>query len=115
MDISGKWIYMEDFEYGKSEGEVDFIQAGKQVIGIFTFTERVENEYKIDVTEKVKATISDGKVLLQSIEVSALQDGRLIDYLPNTFDGHLVSENKLVGSTYDNEDVCGVFILERDI
>lgn len=113
MNISGIWTYKEDFEYGNSEGEVDLTQTGNEVSGIFSFTEEVEDNYKIDVIEKVKGTISDGKVLFESIEVKALQNGKEIAYLPNTFEVHLVSENKMVGSTYDSEDVCGVFVLEK--
>lgn len=113
MNISGIWTYNEDFGFGESEGKVELTQVGSEVSGTFTFTENVENNYKIDVTEKVKGTISDEKVLLESIEVTAFQNNKAIDYLPNNFEVHLVSENKLVGSTYDSEDVCGVFILER--
>lgn len=113
MNISGTWTYNEDFEYGKSKGEVELTQVGKKVSGIFIFTEEVENDYKINVTEEIQGTIADGKVLLESIKVNALQDGRIIEYLPNNFEVHLVSENKLVGSTFDSEDVCGVFVLER--
>jgi hypothetical protein len=113
MNISGIWTYKEDFGFGESEGEVEFTQIGSEVSGTFTFTENVENDYKIDVTEKVKGTISDGKVLLESIEVIALQNNKEIDYLPNNFEIHRILENKLVGSTFDSEDVCGVFVLER--
>jgi hypothetical protein len=113
MDITGTWKYTEDFEYGKSEGQVELIQAGNEVIGIFTFTEEVEDHYKIDVVERVNGTISEGKVLLKSFKVSAKQDGKEIDYLPNTFEVTLVSEYKLVGSAYDSEDICGVFVLEK--
>jgi hypothetical protein len=113
MNISGIWIYNEDFGFGKSEGEVKITQAENEVTGTFTFTEKVENAYKIDVVEKAKGIIYDGKVLLESIEVTALQNNKVIEYLPNSFEAHLVSENKLVGSTFDSEDVCGVFVLER--
>lgn len=113
MNISGKWSYSEDFEFGKSIGEVILQQDGEIVKGTFTFTEEVEGDYKIDVTEKVQGTIVDGKVLLESVEVKATQNNHEIHYLPNTFDVFLVSENKLVGSTYDSEDVCGVFVMER--
>ncbi|NQU51999.1 MAG: hypothetical protein HQ522_05625 [Bacteroidetes bacterium] len=113
MNITGNWIYKEDFEFGKSEGKVEITQTGNEVIGTFTFTEKVENNYEIEVVEKTKGTISDAKVLLESTEVTALQDDKEIDYLPNCFEVHLVSEDKLVGSTYDSEDVCGVFVLER--
>ncbi|MEN8116072.1 MAG: hypothetical protein ABFS16_03795 [Bacteroidota bacterium] len=113
MNISGTWKYNEDFGHGKSAGEVKLTQNGTEVTGIFTFTEKVENDYEINVVEKVRGTISEGKVLLESIEVTATQNGCSIDYLPNNFEVHLVSDNKLVGSTNDSEDVCGVFVLER--
>jgi len=115
MNISGIWTYEEDFEFGKSIGEVELMQTGNVVSGVFSFTEEVENEYKIDITEKVKGVISDDKVRLESIEVKAKQNQKAINYLPNTFDVYLVSENKLVGSTFDSEDVCGVFVMERKV
>ncbi|PLX20251.1 MAG: hypothetical protein C0599_09415 [Salinivirgaceae bacterium] len=113
MNITGTWSYTEDFEFGKSIGKVELTQTGNDVIGTFSFTEEVEGDYKIEVVEKVKGTISDGKVLLKSFEVKATQDNKEITYLPNSFEVFLVSENKLVGSTYDSEDVCGVFVMER--
>jgi hypothetical protein len=113
MDITGCWTYNEDFEYGTSLGEVELKQVKNEVTGIFTFTEKVEDNYEIEVTETVKGIVSEGKVLLESVAVTAKQNGIEIEYLPNTFEVHLVSENKLVGSTYDSEDVCGVFVLER--
>jgi hypothetical protein len=113
MNITGNWSYKEDFEFGKSIGKAELNQIGNDVTGTFSFTEEVEGDYKIEVVEKVKGTISDGKVLLESVEVKATQDNKEIEYLPNSFEVFLVSENKLVGSTYDSEDVCGVFVMER--
>ena len=114
MDISGKWSYKEDFGFGKSEGTVDFVQAGDEVIGHFIFTESVDDEYVIDVSEKVKGTMKVGKLLLQSFEVEALENDKKVEYSPNTFEIQLISANKMVGSTYDIEGVCGVFVLERE-
>ena len=113
MNITGAWTYNEDFEFGKSNGKVDLQQDGDRVNGIFTFTEEVENEYKIEVIEKVQGTIVNERVLLESVEVKALQNNKEIHYLPNCFDVFLVSENKLVGSSYDTEEICGVFVMER--
>ncbi|NOQ25164.1 MAG: hypothetical protein GQ564_07350 [Bacteroidales bacterium] len=113
MNIKGVWSYNEDFEFGKSTGEVELQQLDDKVSGIFTFTEEVEKDYKIEVVEKVQGTIINGKVLLESVEVKATQNNKEIHYLPNCFDVFLVSENKLVGSTYDSEEVCGVFVMER--
>ena len=113
MDITGVWTYQEDFGFGKSSGKVELQQEGNKVSGVFSFTEMVENDYTIDVIEKVEGIIANQKILLESIEVKALQNNQSINYLPNNFDIYLVSENKLVGSTFDSEDVCGVFVMER--
>lgn len=113
MDISGVWEYSEDFEFGTSVGEVEITQHGNEVSAVFRFTEEVKNDYKIEVVEKTQGTIAENKVLLKSIEVRATENDREISYLPNNFEVFLVAENKLVGSTYDSEDVCGVFVLER--
>lgn len=115
MNISGSWTYKEDFEYGNSVGEVELTQTGNDVSGVFSFTEEVENNYSIQVTEKVKGILSDGKLLLESVEVKALQNGREINYLPNTFETHRITENQIIGSTFDSEDVCGVFVLTRKV
>ncbi len=115
MNISGNWTYSEDFEYGNSRGEVELNQFGDEVSGVFKFTEEVENDYRIEVIEKVKGTFTDGKLLLESVEVKALQNGREINYLPNTFEVHRITENQIIGSTFDSEDVCGVFVLERKV
>lgn len=113
MNISGKWSYKEDFEFGKSVGEVELSQIESNVTGTFTFTEEVEGDYKIEVKETVEGTIAGQKLLLESIAVDAFQNGKKISYLPNNFEIYLTSENELVGSTYDSEDVCGVFVMER--
>lgn len=113
MNITGTWTYKEDFEFGSSVGVVKLIQSGNEVSGILEFTEKVEDDYEIEVTEKVSGIISEGKLLLNSMEVTAIQENRSVDYLPNNFEVHLVSDNKLVGSSYDSENVCGVFVMER--
>ena len=115
MNIAGKWSYREDFGLGKSEGEVILFQTGNKVSGKFIFTEKVENDYEILVTETVEGTFFENRLLLESTEVKALQDEKEIEYLPNNFEVFLVSESKLVGSTYDCENVCGVFVMEKEV
>ncbi|MCY1720049.1 hypothetical protein OU798_06830 [Prolixibacteraceae bacterium Z1-6] len=113
MNISGNWTYSEDFEYGNSAGEVKITQTGNNVSAVFTFTEKVENDYEIDVIEKVQGTITDGNILLESTAVKATQDNKEIEYIPNTFEIHRISGTKIIGSSYDHDNVCGVFVLER--
>ncbi len=114
MNVTGMWKYKEDFEFGNSVGEVRLVQMDDTIFGEFNFTEIVEDDYEIVVFERLKGKIFEGKATLESIEVLAKENGKIVDdYIPNNFELHLVSENKLVGSSYDAENVCGVFTLER--
>jgi hypothetical protein len=113
MDLTGNWNYSEDFEFGNSKGECKITQENNSVFAEFHFTEQVSGDYKIDVYEKTKGEIIDGKLLLESIEVLATDGEKNIGYLPNTYELHLVSDKKLVGSTFDDEIVCGVFVLDK--
>lgn len=112
MNISGTWNYSEDFEFGKSFGKAELKQNDTEISGVFTFTEEVQGDYRIEVSEHVKGYLKDGKVDLKSTKVTAKQNGNPIHYLHNTFEIKHISENRLVGSTYDSEGVCGVFVLE---
>lgn len=114
MNVTGMWKYTEDFEFGKSIGEVRLVQIEDSLYGEFNFTERVEDDYEIEVFEKVKGKIIEGKAILESTEVIAKENNEIVkDYIPNNFELHLISDNKLVGSSYDAENVCGVFTLEK--
>jgi len=114
MNVTGLWKYTEDFEFGNSVGEVRLVQMDDSLYGEFNFIEKVEDDYEIVVFEKVKGKIFEGKAVLESTEVIAKENGRVVDdYIPNNFELHLISNDKLVGSSYDAENVCGVFILER--
>jgi hypothetical protein len=114
MNVTGLWKYTEDFEFGNSVGEVRFVQMDDSLYGEFNFTEKVDDDYEIVVFEKVKGKIVEGKAVLESIEVLAKENDKVVDdYIPNNFELHLISEDKLVGSSYDAENVCGVFTLER--
>ena len=114
MNVTGLWKYKEDFEFGKSEGEVRLVQMEDTLYGEFNFTEKVEDDYEIVVFEKVKGKIIEGIAVLESIEVLAKENDRVVeDYIPNNFEVHLISEDKLVGSSFDADNVCGVFTLER--
>ena len=114
MNVTGLWKYKEDFEFGNSVGEVRLVQMEDTLNGEFNFTEKVEDDYEIVVFEKVKGKIIGGKAILESIEVLAKENDRVVDdYIPNNFELHLISDDKLVGSSYDAENVCGVFTLER--
>ena len=117
MNISGNWNYKEDFEYGVSIGNVKLFQKESKVSGEFSFIEKVNNndtdDYELDILEKVEGYLVKDKLLLESISVVAKSKGIVVEYLPNNFELHIVSDTKIVGSTYDSDTVCGVFVMDK--
>ncbi len=113
-NLSGKWSYSEDFGMGNSSGEVILFHDGNTLTAEFVFTEKVDNGYEIRVEETAIGEIIDGKAILESSEVNAWnKEGELVKYLPNNFEINIMSETKIVGSTYDQDLVCGVFIMNK--
>jgi len=113
MNLTGNWKYSEDFGAGNSVGEVVLLQKDEMLYAEFNFVEQIDGDYRIEVFEKLHGEIKENKVLLESIEVIARNSEGEIKYMPNSFDVHIVSENKLVGSSFDADNVCGVFTMER--
>lgn len=113
MDITGKWTYNENFDFGESVGLAELVQNGEVVSGVLYYIETVEGDYEIEVEEHVKGSITEKRLVLNSISVCAKEKGVEVEYNPNVFDIHLSSETKIVGSTYDKEGVCGVLVMEK--
>lgn len=113
MNIEGTWTYHEDFEYGTSTGMVKLTQKGNEVEALFSFTEQVEDDYCIKVEEQARGGVKGNKLVLKSLRCEAYQGDRPIEYLPNNYEIYLTSATRLVGSTYDEANVCGVFVLEK--
>ena len=113
MNLTGNWKYNEDFGAGNSVGEVVLLQKDKMLYAEFNFVEQIEGDYRIEVFEKLQGEIKDNKVLLESIEVVARNNEGEIKYMPNSFEVHIVTEKRLVGSSFDADNVCGVFTMER--
>ncbi len=113
MNLTGNWSYSEDFGAGNSTGEVILKQVEDKLYADFSFVEEIDGDYRIEVQEKLEGEIKNSEVLLKSMEVIARNKNGIIKYLANSFEVHIVSENKLVGSSFDTDNVCGVFIMER--
>ncbi len=113
-DLNGKWNYSEDFGMGNSIGEVTLFHNDNTLKAEFVFTEKVDNGYEIRVEETCIGEIADGKAVLESSEVKAWnKEGELVKYLPNNFEMNIMSGTKIVGSSYDQDLVCGVFIMNK--
>ncbi len=112
-NITGTWIYSEDFGFGNDKGKAVLKQDGKKVTGAFEYTERIDDEEPFEVRQMIEGDF-DGELLeIKGVSVE-LSEGCDIVYNLDEWEGRLTEEGKIVGSSFDAEGLCGVFVLERE-
>lgn len=114
QDISGKWSFTEEFECGIDKGFAFFTQDDGIITGFLEYEEAIEGDDPFIVRQEISGTIQGNKINLQGIKAIA-PNGSIIDnYNLDTLEGTLTHEGKIVGHSFDSEDICGVFVLVRE-
>ncbi len=113
MNVTGKWIFKEDFSFGKDEGEAELKQVGSEITGTLKFTEFIDEEPPFEVKCELKGSLNGNKILLHVVSYEILNSTIQIEYFPEVRDGIINANGQIVGSSEDEQGVCGVFILEK--
>lgn len=113
IDINGRWKYSEDFGFGTDEGFAQLKENNGQIHGFLEYTENIDDDEPFTIRQHVTGEIEDDKLYLNGISYEILNGDEDITYNLDTWEGLITSEGKIVGSTFDNEEVFGVFVLER--
>lgn len=112
-DISGKWKFSEEFECGTDEGYAYLTQKGEAINGYLEYKEAIEDEEPFMVKQVVSGTIHNNQISLKGDSVASPDGSPITNYNLDTMQGTLTHEGKIVGHSFDSEDICGVFVLER--
>ncbi len=107
MDISGTYEFTEDFGFGKDKGEAILHQMNDILEGKLSFTEYIDEEEPFKVTCDLKGTINGNEV---EFNVENCQTGGE-EYYPEVRNGIINNKGQIVGSSVDEQGVCGVFVL----
>lgn len=112
-NLTGKWNFTEEFECGIDRGFAILEHNGDKITGYLEYEECIEDEEPFMVRQMVEGTIHGNSVVLRGVEV-LYPDGKPIpNYNLDILEGTYTHEKKIVGHTYDSEDVCGVFVMTR--
>lgn len=113
QDISGEWKFSEEFECGTDDGIAYFEQNGNAITGYLEYIEKIEDEEPFDVRQEVSGELAGHQITLQGVKATAKDGSELKGYNLDTLEGTLTHEGKIVGHSFDSEDICGVFVLKR--
>lgn len=113
MDLTGKWNFSEDFSFGKDKGVVRLTQLGNILTGELEFTESIEEATPFKVKCLMKGSVEGKSVKLNVVSFQILESQEPIDYYPETREGIVNDQGQIVGSSEDEQGICGVFVMDR--
>ena len=113
MSLNGKWIYSEDFKFGINKGIAQLYQTDKNITGTMIYTEIIEKEPPFTIKCHLKGLVSNNNIEIKILDCEIIDGDRNIEFVLGKLNGSINSKGDIVGSTIDNDGVCGVFTLER--
>ena len=113
MNISGKWFFKEEFETGVSSGIATLTQEDNRIWGEIEMTENIKGEAPLHLIQKLSGIILDRKIVLKGTGYKILNGGDYkSEYSLDNWEGNINSEGKIIGSSIDQEGICGIFVME---
>ena len=111
--LSGKWLYEEDYSYGKAKGELFFKQIGGKLIGKIIFLENVDTSNSVMVQEFLEGKINGSRIVFQAIEYDIIHSKEKIDYELDCWKGVLLNEYTIEGESIDSQGMYGNFTFQK--
>ena len=113
MDLSGSWSIKEDFSRGLTSGIVKFIQKGNKLTGTMDVTETIEDEAPIQVKQTIEGHIEENRITFKALDFKIINGPDDAEYCLDNWEGTMNSIGQIIGSSIDEQGLCGVFIMER--
>lgn len=114
MDISGNWLFKEEFETGVSTGTAKLFQEGNRLWGEILMTENIKGKSPLHLVQNLAGIVFERKIVLKGVSYNILNGGDdKTEYSLDNWEGSINSEGKIIGSSIDHQGVCGIFVMER--
>ena len=113
MDLSGKWLFKEDFETGINSGVAIINQDEDQISGKLNLTEKLFDESPIQLEQTFEGLIMGKKVIFKGKAFRLINGPDDCEYALDSWEGTINSEGNIIGSSIDQHGICGVFTMER--
>lgn len=114
FDITGKWLFSEEFDYGRDSGFAEFKVVNEQIVGFLEYVELIDGEDPFKIKQWVEGYLDGSLFYMKGVSYEILHGEEGISYNLDSWEGAITMEGKIVGSSYDNEEIFGVFVLERE-
>lgn len=114
MNLTGNWIFKEEFETGVNVGFAHLSQELDTIWGSIELTETLHGEAPIQLIQKIEGLILEDKIILKGTSCKITNGGDSeTEYSLDTWEGTLNSDGIIIGSSIDQQGVCGIFTMNR--
>ena len=114
FDLSGRWVFSEDFGVGYDSGLLKLTESAGALEGELEFTEVIEGDAPFSIRLKIKGKRMIRDVKFKAVSILWLQTDEPMTYNLDKWEGIINSQGVIVGNSIDAEGVCGVFTLRRE-
>ncbi len=111
--LSGKWLYEEDYSFGKAKGELYLKQIGKRLIGKIIFLENIDSSNSVMVQEFLEGEINGSRIILQATEYDIIHSEETVFYELDCWKGVLLNEFTIEGESLDKQGIYGSFVFQK--
>ncbi|MFA8301181.1 MAG: hypothetical protein ACEPOV_13520 [Hyphomicrobiales bacterium] len=113
IDLSGNWIFEEDFYFGKDFGFAEWKQNENVISGIVEFTECINERESFKVRLQIEGEVEGVHVFFSAKSYSIIESKEPVEYCLDSWEGIVNKHGQIVGSSYDEDGICGVFTMTR--
>ncbi|MEH0155218.1 hypothetical protein V6R21_13815 [Limibacter armeniacum] len=113
MNLTGSWIYEEDFGYGMSRGVAELVQVGNKISGSIQLREEVDGEDPFTVVQQIEGSIQDDRVVMVGVSYEVKGQPENFEYCLDSWDGQLTNKDLIVGESEDSDGLIGIFVFKR--
>lgn len=114
MEVSGKWFFKEEFETGVSTGIAHLHQEDNRLWGEIEMTENIKGQSPLHLIQNLAGIVFERKIVLKGVSYKILNGGdHRTEYSLDNWEGNINSEGKIIGSSIDQQGICGIFVMEK--
>lgn len=113
IDLSGKWTYREEFDYGYVSGYISLTQTSDTLAGTAILTEHQDSDPPLEVRQDTEGIVVNNTVTFKSINFNILSHEKDIEFYLDSWEGMVNTEGAIIGNSIDQSGACGIFIMKR--
>ena len=111
-NLTGSWKLEEIYDFGSTTSVAYLVQAGNKVIGQIMIFDIMDDGTEQVIQESVSGSVQGKNFFLYGTDIKIIK-GKSGDYFIDEWEGVILNNNEIAGSSEDKAGTTGEFIMLR--